>query len=1071
VSIFGETGEHSSITQDPIRLFTDRYGVLRKVAAHINEDPPEQKIVFLVGLGGNGKSALLSYLRENCCFRLPAAEWREISTYSDELFAPSLSQSARATPTPVAWLDFGTRPSGENRPQELLPALFMLKRQLSEYKVATPRFDLASLTYYRKAGLDASARMAELFPASELGLAADIADVLITLPVLRTGLSIYEAVDRRLDDRFSRRRLQRRVPREESLRILAMPAEPTLADELPALFAADLRDALAPAGKHERIVLMFDTYEAFAGESVTDTLSNAAELSGPRWLRSLLGNLPLGAGVVPIVAGRTRPQWHSATSARIPLRYVDFLPVGPLGADFAETYLATAGVPAEARAALIQYASVEPSQVHPYLLGLCADLALARPGDELGVPVTPPRPELMVEKERLLASRLLAWTSEDMEDAIVAVSACRSFDLAVFSHLGAELGFPCRELDFRRLVAFSFASTATRLPGVEFDDAVRHAAFEIHRILRTTLAHVEPARTRAAHVALVRYYESEPATATSRAEAIYHRNQVDPRDGVQAWLAEADDALSLGRFDRCRTLVALLPDMVIESADEQRAVTYASARADLGLGRLDDVRHRLATLPTESAYALLLNADIAFVEGRFDESGRLAQQALAAAPDGVDRIPFLFRVAELDLFFGFHDESRRLCREAVELAATGKDQRRSVNEQTRFWSLSGTVAYFAGDLAAAKEDFARARAAQAAIPESDRDQAVAAGLQQEVALIAVAERHWDAAVEAQRAALSIRRTIADTRGTAHSLHGLGVALAGRGDFDPAEASFLEAEDLANRIGDELLLAKVARARGEAEILRGRYDPARALLEQATRDFDQIGIDYDSVHARLTSARLHEILDDWLPCVQNRDEARKIIERRRYFSLYGLFPEARPAGAGRFAGAFAELAAAAGPAVAQVVRRQATDLVAGSLDAAGPPELATAAVLIGAVTPIGTAERRRTAVDALIAATGLAADGGASEAAHTVATLAAWAAEGLGVAAVLGAGAGAHPQTSTEGALRRLVEDAVAPLGADPGAVAAFLSSLAGNQDAVAEPDPVWADLGRLRVGHYLDQTD
>jgi hypothetical protein len=77
---------------------------------------------------------------------MPANEWREICTYADPAFVSAIPQAPHATPVPVAWLDFGSRPSGENRPQEMLPALFTVKRQLAHYKVRTPRFDLAALT-------------------------------------------------------------------------------------------------------------------------------------------------------------------------------------------------------------------------------------------------------------------------------------------------------------------------------------------------------------------------------------------------------------------------------------------------------------------------------------------------------------------------------------------------------------------------------------------------------------------------------------------------------------------------------------------------------------------------------------------------------------------------------------------------------------------------------------------------------------------------------------------------------------------------------------------------------------
>ncbi len=85
--------------------------------------------------------------------------------------------------------------------------------------------------------------------------------------------------------------------------------------------------------RHRRVVLLFDTHEAFFGEAIADpgTLLHADYLMRDEWLRSLLGHLPLEAGVVAVVAGRTRPPWASAPVAAIPDAFVDCVAGGPSG--------------------------------------------------------------------------------------------------------------------------------------------------------------------------------------------------------------------------------------------------------------------------------------------------------------------------------------------------------------------------------------------------------------------------------------------------------------------------------------------------------------------------------------------------------------------------------------------------------------------------------------------------------------------------------------------------------------------------------------------------------------------
>jgi hypothetical protein len=49
-----------------------------------------------------------------------------------------------------------------------------------------------------------------------------------------------------------------------------------LIQQMPRLFAADLRGALGEGARHARVVLLFDTHEAFFGEAVADALARPA---------------------------------------------------------------------------------------------------------------------------------------------------------------------------------------------------------------------------------------------------------------------------------------------------------------------------------------------------------------------------------------------------------------------------------------------------------------------------------------------------------------------------------------------------------------------------------------------------------------------------------------------------------------------------------------------------------------------------------------------------------------------------------------------------------------------------
>ncbi|GAA3112787.1 hypothetical protein [Nonomuraea salmonea] len=210
-----------------------------------------------------------------------------------------------------------------------------------------------------------------------MDIALDIADAVLSLPILRVGHQLLQLLNSRMDETFTRRRMRRRLSHEDADHILTLVPEPDLLDELPRLFAQDLNDATAD---HPKIVLLFDTHEAFFGEAIgdADSLIHADKLMRDEWLRCLLGHLDLSAGLVAIVAGRTRPPWPNAPVFPIPEQYIDHRLVGHLTTADATQYLTLAGITDPAmRTALVTYASTAPNEVHPYFLGLCADVALA----------------------------------------------------------------------------------------------------------------------------------------------------------------------------------------------------------------------------------------------------------------------------------------------------------------------------------------------------------------------------------------------------------------------------------------------------------------------------------------------------------------------------------------------------------------------------------------------------------------------------------------------------------------------------------------------------------------------
>jgi len=80
LSIFEETGGGlPAVGHDrSLELFCDRHEVIAHFVSLVNDDPPPRRVLYLHGLGGNGKSLLLRYLAARCCVRLPPGEWERV---------------------------------------------------------------------------------------------------------------------------------------------------------------------------------------------------------------------------------------------------------------------------------------------------------------------------------------------------------------------------------------------------------------------------------------------------------------------------------------------------------------------------------------------------------------------------------------------------------------------------------------------------------------------------------------------------------------------------------------------------------------------------------------------------------------------------------------------------------------------------------------------------------------------------------------------------------------------------------------------------------------------------------
>jgi hypothetical protein len=112
----------------------------------------------------------------------------------------------------------------------------------------------------------------------------------------------------RLRDKFTLYMSARKIDEEQVQEIMSMDPESDLYGLFPALFAEDLNASMTLQGAPQRVVLFFDTHEAF-WEVSERRFSDEKYLLGDEWLRRLLSTLELSRGIIAVVAGREEPRW------------------------------------------------------------------------------------------------------------------------------------------------------------------------------------------------------------------------------------------------------------------------------------------------------------------------------------------------------------------------------------------------------------------------------------------------------------------------------------------------------------------------------------------------------------------------------------------------------------------------------------------------------------------------------------------------------------------------------------------------------------------------------------------
>jgi hypothetical protein len=574
MSISDPTSQKASLTQlnRALRHFTDRHELTLRFAEYLNDDELDpHKILFFYGDGGNGKSLLLKFLLENCCKRFPLETWTELKTKTHpEIveFIKTITDWERDFQfVPAALLDFESpaKSSRPEQPQENFDGLLILHNQLITnaarlgYKLSFPLYQFACILYLQQKGKLTNESVNRLFPSPEL-FASKLAVFLIKelpnalaahiLPGFLASLtsSSWNIITQDLGGDLSLYLQGRGLQKKDFQRITELDPDAELIVALPNFFAEDLKVAMQREGAPEKLVLFFDTHEAFWGEGRNQ--GSARFFKQDEWLRCLLSQLLELPQIVIVMAGREIPQWHRANYCSITADKLECKQLFNFQVTDALDYLQRVGIEdTQVQQGLIAYSSFDGDSVHPLLLGLCADLV--RMAQEKKEAFTAADFQSFAEigegfnqKLGILGERLLKYTDRVLEDAVSVLSACRAFNEDLYFHLGESLKCNPSHAAFDSLLSFSFVWQA---------EQQGEGWYRLHPFIRRFNHEQKRERTQAAHQVLERYYRERG----NLAEALYHAYWQEPLRAKEEWIEVFGKANQQEDNELCQALAEI----------------------------------------------------------------------------------------------------------------------------------------------------------------------------------------------------------------------------------------------------------------------------------------------------------------------------------------------------------------------------------------------------------------------------------------------------------------------------------------------------------------------------------
>ncbi len=581
-----------------LEYFTNRENFLDAFARH--RDTPlgeDLSVLVFYGVGGIGKTTLIRRLCADLGASSPVLPFARFNL-------ENISEQA------LAYRDVLTRLRSDFE---------------NDFRIKFPRFDLALAVLLAQEGGEQTP-LVQISPGlqSVFGAALEL-----TPDILRAGM--------KLAGQQLRSAMSRSAALEQWVRyvggtdaVLALNEQfagddQSVQEELLRRFAQDLSSALpARPGRACRGVLFLDTYEALWTGRESSRAAQSRQLDA--WVRTLAEYL-LGAGVLPVIAGRDRlgwgdtdPDWDACLDQHL---------LGGVSALDAQTFLARRGIgaappaaPDALQAAILRGANTAVGAeaapaCHLLALALSADIvdntrqAGGEPDPSLFRAVAPAK---MAET---LATRFLkSLHNRNLELWVEALSLTPRFDEAAALALDTERQLHAGRAGWEQLQHYSFIS------------AQPDGFYRIHRTMREVLRRRTPEATRQV---LDTWYEGYWQGREQTALAFYHRWSLRPGPVLADWGAAHAAAVEALRMGEARALLTHWNEVGLDDDDRHLLTDPVWAQTHLVLGEalqktsLSPHEARLHRAASHCRAALSV-----WTETQFPEKWALAQHTLGA---------------------------------------------------------------------------------------------------------------------------------------------------------------------------------------------------------------------------------------------------------------------------------------------------------------------------------------------------------------------------------------------------------------------------------------------------------